>query len=145
MAFLVGLLLTPVAALAGTLVIVVIGTIGGAPSMPLLIMIGLGAGSLLAAPVTVLALPATYALLRRRSSLRVWRLALAGGAAGIVSVLLFEGARHGGVVDADVVKGAATVAALGCLAGTLAGACFGYVTRWLRPDAWRGAQASPSA
>lgn len=110
----VGLLLTPVAALIGTLtVVVLIVLVGGRPGigmMPTLLMIGLLDGSFHAAPVTMLALPVTYAVLKRRSALKVWRLALAGGVAGIVSILLFtvvlESARTG-QIETDFFKGLA--------------------------------------
>ena len=148
MPFLVGLLLTPVAALAGTLILVLYALGGGSSlimaMLPILLTAGLIEGSVHAAPVTMLALPVTYAILRRRSALKVWRLALAGGVAGILSILLFAVvlAIVGG--DQTAAQDLATITALSSFGGAVAGACFGYVTRWLRPDAWRGLQARPN-
>jgi hypothetical protein len=156
MPFLVGLLLTPVAALIGTLTVVALMVLaGGRPTirmMPTLLLAGLPDGSLHAAPVTLLALPATYAVLKRRKALKVWRLVLAGGVAGIVSILLFtvglESVRTGrietGFFEGLAFQGLAAMAALGGFAGAVTGACFAYLMRWLRPEAWRGSEASPS-
>jgi hypothetical protein len=148
MLFLVGLLLTPVMALAGTLTVAAIVVLGGgslAMAMaPILLIAGMIEGSLHAAPVTMLALPATYAVLRRYAALKVWRLALAGGVAGIALILLVA------VVLAIVVgrfetafEDLVTITAVGGFSGVVAGACFAWAMRWLRPDPWRGAQARP--
>lgn len=156
MPFLIGLLLTPVAALIGTLTVVaLIILVGGRPDigmMPTLLMVGLLDGSLHAAPVTMLALPVTHAVLKRWSALKIWRLALAGGVAGIVSILLFtvvlESARTGqietGFFTGLAFQGLAAMAALGAFAGATVGACFACVMRWLRPEPWRAPLTSPN-
>jgi hypothetical protein len=153
--FLVGLLLTPVAALIGTLTVVAfIVLVGGRPDigmMPTLLMVGLLDGSLHAAPVTMLALPVTYAILKRRSALKIWRLALAGGGAGIASILLFtvvlESARTGqietGFFTGLAFQALAAMTAVGSFAGAVMGTCFACVMRWLRPEPWRAPQISP--
>jgi hypothetical protein len=153
--FLVGLLLAPVAALVGTLVLVLFTLGAGAVSramIPILLMAGLIEGSVHAAPVTMLALPATYAILRRRVALKVWRLALAGGVAGILAIPLFAAvlAIIGGEIEMGLSKNLAfqdlaAITALSAFSGAVAGACFGYLTRWLRPEPWRGVQTSPSS
>jgi hypothetical protein len=153
MPFLVGVLVAPVAALVGALTLSValgLGGRGGSFAMAMVLMLLLAGfidGLLHAAPVTMLALPVTYAVLRRYAALKVWRLALAGGIASILSTLLVAGllAIVGGeplfqrVAFQDLVA----ITALGSFAGAVAGACFGYVMRWLRPEPWRGPQASP--
>jgi hypothetical protein len=149
MPFLVGLLLTPVAALAGTLVLVFYllgsGTSAAMAMAPILLMAGLIEGSLHAAPVTMLALPVTYAVLRRRSALKVWRLVLAGLLAGIASILLFAvvlASLGSGPIETGLSKDLtfadlAAITALSSFAGAVAGACFACLMRWLRPEPWR--------
>lgn len=143
MPFLVGVLLTPVAALAGTLVLVLYllgsGTSLAMAAAPILLVAGLIEGSFHAAPVAMLALPLTYAVLRRRSALTVWRLVLAGGLAGIVVIPLFAAvlAVAGEENGTGLSKDLAVITALGGFTGAVAGACFAYLTRWLRPAPWR--------
>src|SRR5882724_1582856 len=58
--------------------------------IPLLGMavIGLVMGSMFAAPVTLVALPAIYHVLRRRSALAIARLTIGGAVFGFVAVLI---------------------------------------------------------
>ena len=118
--------------------------------MPTLLVVGLIDGSLHAAPVTMLALPASYAVLRRRSALKVWRLALVGGVAGDrVDPAVHRRPRKRiaaagstGFFTASPSRAWRRWRRLGSFAGAVAGACFACLTRWLRPAAW--SQASPN-
>jgi hypothetical protein len=68
MPFLVGLLLTPIAALIGTLPFFMM-SVGKGMVFPVLV-IGLGLGSVFAAPVTSLAFPLTYMVCRNHQQLK---------------------------------------------------------------------------
>jgi hypothetical protein len=147
--FLVGLLLTPVSALAGTLTVSAIVVLGGGSlavaTAPILLIAGLIEGLLHAVPVTLLALPVTFAVLRHYAALTVWRLVLAGFVAGILSILLsaavlaVAGGDLGdsGLLGSLAVQDLAAITAAGSVAGAAAGACFAHLTRWLRPQSWR--------
>jgi hypothetical protein len=151
LAFVVGLLLIPVGALIGTLLVALL-TLFSADGPPppgafaVLFRIGLSFGAVFAAPVCAAVLPISYALLRRRSALTMRRLALIGGVAGIPPIWAFaliEARRTGDLHAAD--GGAWALSAVAAFAGLAVGAAFAYVMRRLRPADWGRASQESSA
>src|SRR5215212_3800838 len=88
MGLLIGLLLVPVGALIGTVLVftaMVLLPSGGREWLSA-VPFGFLVGLIFAAPVTVVMLPLTYALLRRTRSLNLASLTIAGACFGFVSV-----------------------------------------------------------
>jgi hypothetical protein len=150
---LIGLLLVPAGAWIGTvLFFTALGAItlrvplGGHEWLGAA-YIGTIVGSAFSSPVTVVVLPAAYAVLRRKRELALRPLMIIGAMAGFVSVAivmsLFWGPRY---LFADL--GAATltlgVGTDGALTGAICGYLFGQITRGLRPDLWSTAPATTS-
>jgi hypothetical protein len=151
LAFFVGLLLIPVGALFGTLVVALLTlfSAGGPPppgAFAVLLRIGLGFGAVFATPVCALVLPISYAVLRRRGVLTVRQLALIGGVAGILPIWAFalvEARRTGDLHVAD--GGVWALSAVAAIAGLAVGAAFAYVMRGLRPGDWARVPLGTSA
>jgi hypothetical protein len=153
---LIGLLLAPLGAMVGTALFVAgfvgLGLLlygGGSSSGQMLFgmsFYGLILGLVFGAPVTVIALPVTYAVLRRRSVPTVARLTVAGALFGFVSVwivtLLFW--KPVNVFDnLQTVGFTLAVAADGAAAGAVCGNLLARVMRALQPQAWH--EAGPPA
>lgn len=124
---------------------------GGAFRDPILLattFYGLILGSVFGAPVTVIALPATYAVLRRRSVPTLARLTIAGALFGFVSVwivtLLFWKPVNV-FATWQAVGFTLAVAADGAAAGAVCGNLLARAMRSLQPQAWQEAQTSPPA
>jgi hypothetical protein len=155
---LIGLLLAPLGAMVGTALFlaVFVGTGfllhgGGAFRDPILLattFYGLILGSVFGAPVTVIALPATYAVLHRRSVPTLARLTIAGALFGFVSVwivtLLFWKPVNV-FANWQAVGFTLAVAADGAAAGAVCGNLLARAMRSLQPQAWQEAHASPPA
>jgi len=144
--FLIGLLLTPVGAWIGTVLFFSVMTVfsfrealgprewGGA------LLIGTIMGSLFASPVTLLVLPATYAALRRRNTLTLGRLAIAGAVSGLAAVLIVMSLFWGPqklYADLGASALAAGLAADGAVTGAICGALLALITRRSRTGTWR--------
>jgi hypothetical protein len=155
---LIGLLLAPLGAMVGTALFLAVfaglGWLlhgGGAFRDPVLFAMtfyGLILGSVFGAPVTVIALPATYAVLRRRSVPTLARLTVAGALFGFVSVwivtLLFWKPVNV-FATWQAVGFTLAVAADGAAAGAVCGNLLARAMRSLQPQAWQEAYASPPA
>ena len=152
------LLLAPLGAMVGTALFlaVFVGTGfllhgGGAFRDPILLattFYGLILGSVFGAPVTVIALPATYAVLCRRSVPSVARLTIAGALFGFVSVwivtiVFWKPANVFGELQA--VAFTLVIAADGAASGAVCGNLLGRAMRSLNPEAWRRPLAVPQA
>ena len=154
MPLLIGLLLTPAGAWIGTvLFFTALGA--GTLRVPLnghewlgAAYIGTIVGSAFGSPVTVVALPAAYAVLRRKRKLALRPLVITGAAAGFGAVAivmcLFWGPQN---LFADRGSTALTfgVAADGAVTGAICGYLFGRITRRLRPEPWSIAPATAAA
>lgn len=109
---------------------------------------GLLLGSVFGAPVTVIALPATYAVLRRRSVPTLARLTIAGALLGFISVwivtLLFWKPVNV-FVNLQAVAFTLAVAADGAAAGAVCGNLLARAMRSLQPQAWQKSHASRPA
>lgn len=150
MPVLIGLVLAPLGAIAGV-TLFLLGFVGfgliehgrGAASDPMLVGVifyGMILGSVFAAPVTVIALPAAYAVLRHRSVPTVAKLTLAGAMLGFASVwivtLLYW--KPVNVLESLLSMGfTLLIAADGAAAGALCGYLLGRAMRSLRPQEWR--------
>ena len=124
---------------------------GGAFHDPVLFAMsfyGLILGAVFGAPVTMIALPATYAVLRRRSVPTLARLTIAGALFGFVSVwivtLLFWKPVNV-FANWQAVAFTLAVAADGAAAGAVCGNLLARAMRSLQPQAWQEAYASPPA
>jgi membrane associated rhomboid family serine protease len=150
---LIGLLLTPIGAWIGTILFFT-GMMAITFRQPLgghewlgAIYIGTIVGSAFGAPVTVVALPAAYAVLRRKQKLALRPLMITGAMAGFISVAivmsLFWGPQN---LFADGGATALTlgIAADGAVTGAICGYLLGWITRSLTPDRWH-APAPPPA
>jgi membrane associated rhomboid family serine protease len=142
---LIGLLLMPAGAWIGTVLFFTAMSaitfrlpLGGNEWLGAL-YIGTIVGSAFSSPVTVVALPAVYAALRRRQKLALRPLMITGAVAGFVAVAivmcLFWGPQN---LFADLGATALTlgIAADGAVTGAICGYLFGRITRRLEPDRW---------
>jgi len=141
---LVGLLLTPIGAWIGTTLFFTSMTmitfrqpLSGHEWLGA-VYIGTIVGSAFGSPVTLVVLPASYAVLRRKKKLTLGRLATMGAAAGFISVIIvmsFLGPQN---LFADLGAAALTlgIAADGAATGAICGYLFGRITRGLRPETW---------
>jgi hypothetical protein len=155
---LIGLLLAPLGAMVGTALFLaafvglnwLLHGSGSAFGQILfgISLYGLILGSVFGTPVTVIALPATYAVLRRRSVPTLARLTSAGALFGFVSVwivtLLFWKPVNV-FANWQAVGFTLAVAADGAVAGAVCGNLLARAMRSLQPQAWQGAPASPPA
>jgi hypothetical protein len=144
LALLIGLVLTPVGALIGTVlffsaIVIRSGTLtfdtGHIPIVGVVIM-GLLMGLMFVAPVTLIVLPVIYRILRRRFALSVARLTIGGALFGFVSILilvLFLWGRDDSTGDWRFSTLALGLSADGAIAGTACAFLFGRIMRRLRP------------
>jgi hypothetical protein len=142
---LVGLLLTPAGAWIGTvlfftgmMVITFRQPLGGNEWLGAA-YIGTIAGSAFGSPVTLVVLPASYAVLRRKQKLTLGRLAAVGAMSGFISVVIVMSCFWGPqqlVLDGGAVALLGGVAADGAATGAICGYLFGRITRGLRPEPW---------
>jgi hypothetical protein len=150
---LVGLLLTPVGAWIGTalfftgmMVIAFRQALGGHEWLGAL-YIGTFVGSAFGSPVTLVVLPITYAVLRRKRKLTLGRLAAVGAISGFIAVV-FVMSCFWGPQNLFADRGAAAltlgIAADGAATGTICGYLFGRITRALRSEPWDIAPATPA-
>jgi hypothetical protein len=151
MPILIGLVLAPLGAIVG-IALFLLGFVGlglfvhgkSAATDPMLVGVmfyGMLLGSVFAAPVTVIALPAAYAVLRRRSVPTVAKLTLAGALLGfssvwIVTLLYWKPVNV--LVSLQSVGFTLLIAADGAAAGAVCGNLLGRAMRSLRPQDWHG-------
>jgi hypothetical protein len=127
----VGLALTPVAALIGTLPLLVLYLGAGGSIVLAVLAIGVGLGSVFALPVTSVVLPLTFAICRRANLLYGPLFVVVGFAAGALSPWAIYRAMH--VIQRDV----AAFSALGAFAGAATAGLYVQILRKRRPsDPW---------
>lgn len=142
MVFLFGLLLAPIGAAIGSAILITfILVLTSSFPVPLsewlrMVLFAAGIGMTAALPTTVLALPATYLVIRRHSAATATKLAAAGALAGFLIsggiVLGYFGLEK---VDDPVLWGiVGGIGADGAFAGAVCGATLGWMMRRWQPQ-----------
>jgi hypothetical protein len=153
-ALLVGLVLAPVGAAIGSALLFGAGlwVFGDHPpsSSEIIGMTFYGTipGLVLATPVTAIALPIIYGMMRRRSALSLRGLIITGAACGFLSVVtasLLIWLRSGDQADTAYWKFMLGVALDGAVVAAICANWFGRMMRAYRPQGWQDAAAKPAA
>jgi hypothetical protein len=154
MALLFGILLAPVGALIGSVLLVAVMSLlpaGGRPSGNEWLGVAqfdFVVGLIFAAPVTVVMLPLTYALLQRTRSLSLARLTIAGacfGFASVWAVVLWLWGPNTVLAGLEPVDPILLIAVDGALTGAVCGNLLGRLMRRFRGAHWQVQPAGTQA
>lgn len=141
MSVLVGFILMPIGAALGTAVVVAMVLFNDPRTPPgnlgFLLFAGMSFGMIFAAPVTLIALPAADAILRKMRRLTSTGLGATGFVTGIIPIFLFalHESRRTGRFD-PLEPGFILLAALGAASGLVVGLAFAYIKRRWKPAEW---------
>jgi len=152
-ALLAGLLLAPVGAVIGSVLLVGTGLLfgngEGAHAFIGMTFYGTIAGLILGAPVAVIALPIIYGVMRWRSALSPRRLTLAGAMCGALSVAIASIAlwwvSYSGGTDRFYWTFMLGVAVDAAVVGAICANWFARIMRSFRPQAWPAPPWKPAA